>query len=1783
MRKQWRNGLALLLALALLVSLLPAFAVGVNAASGQTVTPIDDDYTGDLATITYTGTWLDLNGRPTTEYDQTIHTTNEQGASFEVSFTGSGIVYYAGTNSANRGLVRFYLDGKDMGTVDCAVGTGDAFQVRLFEASHLTAGAHVLKGVHEGSGAYYMDTDRFDLYTDGDAPTNGTVLNDDYTGSLAAIRYTGSWAASANRQGTGEYNADIHSTTVSGDCFEVSFNGTGIEYYTDTDAANRGAVEIYLDGAYKGTVNLAFGETTGFQYKAYGVYGLESGQHTLKGVAVLAAGSTKYFDVDCFKLFQNLHAEAPTASVTSGTVASGTEVALSTATEGAVIHYTTDGSTPTAASAVYSEPIVITANTTVRAVAVKEGIDDSAVAVFQYRLPVSAASDYDVSNYDLEWTSHSNEAWDSMPAGNGSIGVNVWTVEGGDLLFYISKINAIDGDVYGGNTQGEDAASGNANVLKLGRIRVHFDGNPFKAGNSFSQKLELENGRIVLRAADSDSELVNLNLWVDAKNPVIHLNGTSASGVTVTLETWRNEQTVDDLADSGKSEVVYNDAADNQLVWYHRNVTSTWQQHAREQGTTMTDAELAAIDPVLNLTFGCAMSGTGMTRTDARTLTQAAGKVDLAVTVLGEQAATAQKWFEDLTAAKTAATAVAYDAAYAAHQAWWTQYWNRSYIELLGGTSDAYSLTQNYILQRYVSGCSTTGETLSHFNGSIFSVDVEGSTGKSNFFGEIKQNLSPDFKAWSATMFMMQNTRHIYEPLAASGDYDGMKTLVDYLYKSLPFMIARNKARFGGGTEYKGIMIFENSTVGGLGGTAWNASHLINNHTPTIEMPYLALQYYRFSGDKDTLEKEILPVADAALDFFDLAFPKKDGKIVLSPSGGAETVVDATNPTTTVAGLRALLQELLELDSSLTTAAERAKYTRMLSEVPEISTIDFKGQSVVDVAQDYTFAQTSYRDRCETVNLYSIYPFRQYMTGSSVSDLALARRTYQSRWDLHADEQPGVTMGGTYGGWSASELSAALLGFPQEAGEMLTNMGKQTCPKWSPAALQGTARFPAFWGPYFDWMPDQDHGGNYMNMFQSMLVTQDQNRNIYLLNAWPENWDVRFKLHADGAQTITGSYINGKLTYKVDNPDSKYTVCDCSGVNARIQNIVDIACNDYNYTFGKDNIQDTQYTAANKANYTVSGAWMEKYAESVSGTHAGQYELGDWGGSTYNPTTGTLYLHITKSNWNGTLTLPTLSGSVTKATVLTGGTAAVTNSASGLTVKMDDAAKIDPLDTIIKLEGVGLAGAGDTEKLVKAALAAPGKYTLDSAAALKTAYETFQNQSFADDSAYTAAIVSLKTVYDALTPVEAEVQADAASLAKAAGASVSGDTITLAGNGAQLTYPDPVSDFTAEYDVTPGADWCGFLFGMPDKTSATPWDDSGSNMLYIRGTGTANPGSVEFTGDMAKQCQAWQVPGYTGGNIHVKISMAGGAVSVDLNNGAKTYTYTDSAYKGGYVSFLQNNTGTSTLSNLKLTVKAIAPEAIVQARADAMALYEKAKAADTAGQPQAAVQALNAALDAMKAALNKETCTAQDIAAAAQALQAAMDGLKQHAITPATPVTPSAQITPATPTSGLTFLDVADGDWFRDSVYAAAEAGLMNGVGDQIFDPNGDTTRGMIMTILYRLAGSPDKTGQGAWYDDARAWAMKTGVSDGTNVMQKITREQLAAMLWRYAGKPAADLTKLDGFADGAKVSAYAKEAVAWAIETGILTGRPGKLLDPQGFATRAETAAMFVRFSKLK
>lgn len=163
-------------------------------------------------------------------------------------------------------------------------------------------------------------------------------------------------------------------------------------------------------------------------------------------------------------------------------------------------------------------------------------------------------------------------------------------------------------------------------------------------------------------------------------------------------------------------------------------------------------------------------------------------------------------------------------------------------------------------------------------------------------------------------------------------------------------------------------------------------------------------------------------------------------------------------------------------------------------------------------------------------------------------------------------------------------------------------------------------------------------------------------------------------------------------------------------------------------------------------------------------------------------------------------------------------------------------------------------------------------------------------------------------------------------------------------------------------------------------------------------------------------------------------------------------------------------------------------------------------------------------------------------------------------------------------------------EWYHEYVDYVCFTGLMNGVGDGKFDPNGSMTRAMAVTVLYRMAGEPEgyepatfsDVPAGQWYSDAIAWAQAEEVVNGTSATTfspdaNITREQLATVLWRYYGEQDADIEALDNFADGAKVSDYAKTAMAWAVEYGILNGDGGKLL-PTDNATRAQYAAIITR-----
>ena len=175
------------------------------------------------------------------------------------------------------------------------------------------------------------------------------------------------------------------------------------------------------------------------------------------------------------------------------------------------------------------------------------------------------------------------------------------------------------------------------------------------------------------------------------------------------------------------------------------------------------------------------------------------------------------------------------------------------------------------------------------------------------------------------------------------------------------------------------------------------------------------------------------------------------------------------------------------------------------------------------------------------------------------------------------------------------------------------------------------------------------------------------------------------------------------------------------------------------------------------------------------------------------------------------------------------------------------------------------------------------------------------------------------------------------------------------------------------------------------------------------------------------------------------------------------------------------------------------------------------------------------------------------------------------------------------------FTDVSEKDWFYGDVMFVYENGLMLGTSKTLFSPHGTATRGMMATILWRMEGSPAPKGKnsftdveaGKWYADAITWTAENGIfagygKDKFGPDDPITREQLAAIFYRYADYKGYDLTvkgNLDKFKDADKITDYAKTAMQWAVGSGLVKGKSGNLLDPQGTAIRAEIAAMLHRF----
>ena len=180
----------------------------------------------------------------------------------------------------------------------------------------------------------------------------------------------------------------------------------------------------------------------------------------------------------------------------------------------------------------------------------------------------------------------------------------------------------------------------------------------------------------------------------------------------------------------------------------------------------------------------------------------------------------------------------------------------------------------------------------------------------------------------------------------------------------------------------------------------------------------------------------------------------------------------------------------------------------------------------------------------------------------------------------------------------------------------------------------------------------------------------------------------------------------------------------------------------------------------------------------------------------------------------------------------------------------------------------------------------------------------------------------------------------------------------------------------------------------------------------------------------------------------------------------------------------------------------------------------------------------------------------------------------------------------AVPAGAVVYDDVSPNAWYAVAIDEVSHRGIMNGTSATMFSPKSPMSRGMLATTLNRVAGSPHSTAglffqdveAGTWYIDAVIWCDEKGYMEGTDSTHfspnlPLSREQLATVLWRYAGKPPASLSAIDSFSDAGSVSSWAKGGVAWCVYAGLLNGKPGDVLDPKGTVTRAEMAQVLLNY----
>ena len=709
--------------------------------------------------------------------------------------------------------------------------------------------------------------------------------------------------------------------------------------------------------------------------------------------------------------------------------------------------------------------------------------------------------------YNVVWDSPSKDYNGTMPIGNGDLAANVWVEPTGDLIFYISKSDAWSGG---------DQQFG-PGLMKLGRVRVKLDPPLYTNGATFKQELDLKTGSITVDASVGQLQR-SVRFWIDANHPVINveIDSSEPCAAEVALESWRAEGK---WLISGAQKDTFLPSDGKTIRWYQRNVHSVMDDTLKVQRLGHLVGKFT--DPLINRTFGGLIKGEGLKAKDDRTLVTdtPAKRIYLRVHALTEQTETAEAWLTQLEQQRQTSDAVPLEDAWSAHLTWWKAFWARSTIQLTG-TKDAETVAQAYHLQRWIQAGAGRGAYPIKFNGSLFTVDgLDARWAKPE--GIYK---GPDYRRWDGA-YWWQNTRLVYWPMLYSGDYEMMRPLFKMYLEMLPPLKERTQHYFG----HDGVFFVETTQIWGM---QRNRDFGPNNKTFTSFCPYtrwewqsglelsaMMLDYYRHMQEDAFVKETLLPIADEVVRFYDGHYPRLgygDGKMVITPAQALETWHTAVDPMPVVAGLHVVIDGLLALPENLSTDEQRKRWARLNGELPEIPIEMKDGKKCLAPAALY-----AQRKNGETPELYAVYPYQTHMIGKP--DLDAAIEAFKCRNTIT-------------GGWSQEAVNAAMLGLTEEAQRLVIE--SVTAKNWGGKPDHPQCRFPAFWGPNADWIPDQDHGSVFITALQRMLMLTDGDT-INLMPAWPDDWNATFKLHAPYKTVVEGRIENGKLLDLKVTPESR--------------------------------------------------------------------------------------------------------------------------------------------------------------------------------------------------------------------------------------------------------------------------------------------------------------------------------------------------------------------------------------------------------------------------------------------------------------------------------------------------------------------------------------------------------------------------------------------------------------------------------------------------------------------